>query len=87
MRACVTPPATRAVRHGRRRRRRARLNLLLRRDGRGINFGGKNTCAVEPGDWMRVLTPGCGGWGVPATCSMQISPLLPVNDRARFSTV
>uniref|UniRef100_A0A8V5GWG0 Uncharacterized protein n=1 Tax=Melopsittacus undulatus TaxID=13146 RepID=A0A8V5GWG0_MELUD len=41
------------------------LNLLIRRDGRTINLGGKNTVNVEPGDVFRLLTPGGGGFGAP----------------------
>ncbi|NXR36701.1 OPLA oxoprolinase, partial [Zosterops hypoxanthus] len=41
------------------------LNLLLRRDGRTINLGGKSCVAVEPGDVFRLLTPGGGGFGPP----------------------
>ncbi|XP_048142289.1 5-oxoprolinase isoform X1 [Corvus hawaiiensis] len=41
------------------------LNLLLRRDGRLINLGGKSSVSVEPGDVFRLLTPGGGGFGPP----------------------
>ncbi|XP_071274326.1 5-oxoprolinase [Agelaius tricolor] len=41
------------------------LNLLLRRDGRVINLGGKSSVCVEPGDVFRLLTPGGGGYGPP----------------------
>ncbi|XP_071659812.1 5-oxoprolinase [Patagioenas fasciata] len=41
------------------------LNLLLRRDGRTINLGGKASVDVEPGDVFRLLTPGGGGYGPP----------------------
>ncbi|XP_065520659.1 5-oxoprolinase-like, partial [Lathamus discolor] len=41
------------------------LNLLLRRDGRTINLGGKSSVSVEPGDVFRLLTPGGGGFGAP----------------------
>ena len=42
------------------------MNLLVKKDGRRINLGGKNTVEVEPGDVIRILTPGGGGWGTPA---------------------
>nr|XP_041570077.1 5-oxoprolinase-like [Taeniopygia guttata] len=41
------------------------LNLLLRRDGRLINLGGKSSVSVEPGDIFCLLTPGGGGFGPP----------------------
>ncbi|KAM9573689.1 5-oxoprolinase isoform 1-T2 [Guaruba guarouba] len=41
------------------------LNLLLRRDGRTINVGGKSSVSVGPGDVFRLLTPGGGGFGAP----------------------
>jgi 5-oxoprolinase (ATP-hydrolysing) len=43
------------------------MNFLLRLlDGgeyRWINFGGKNSTVVKPGDRLRIETPGGGGWG------------------------
>ncbi|XP_077209596.1 5-oxoprolinase isoform X2 [Paroedura picta] len=41
------------------------LNLLIRRDGRTINLGGKTSVAVFPGDTFRLQTPGGGGFGAP----------------------
>jgi 5-oxoprolinase (ATP-hydrolysing) len=38
-------------------------NLLLRKDGRSIWLGGKNEVRVEPGDRIRIETPGGGGYG------------------------
>ena len=42
-------------------------NTLKRKqeDGRyrNINFGGKNSCVVRPGDILRIETPGGGAWG------------------------
>ncbi|KAJ3006911.1 hypothetical protein HKX48_009414 [Thoreauomyces humboldtii] len=38
-------------------------NTLLRKDGRRLNFGGKNATTVGPGDRIRIETPGGGGWG------------------------
>ena len=41
-------------------------NLLLRRSGRVVNLGGKNEVRVEPGDRIRIETPGGGGYGPPS---------------------
>ena len=41
-------------------------NLLLRRGGRVVNLGGKNEVRVEPGDRIRIETPGGGGYGPPS---------------------
>jgi len=41
------------------------LNLLIRKDGRVISLGGKNEVYVEPGDRIRLETPGGGGYGPP----------------------
>ncbi|CAM6046469.1 unnamed protein product [Sphagnum compactum] len=38
-------------------------NLLLKRDGRYLYLGGKNTVHVEAGERLQILTPGGGGWG------------------------
>ncbi|MCF8720253.1 hydantoinase B/oxoprolinase family protein [Nitrospina gracilis] len=43
------------------------INLLLRKDGREDNLGGKNEVRVQPGDRLRLLTPGGGGYGEPGT--------------------
>ncbi|MCZ6558381.1 MAG: hydantoinase B/oxoprolinase family protein [SAR324 cluster bacterium] len=40
-------------------------NLIIRADGRVINLGGKNEIHVEPGDRIRIETPGGGGYGAP----------------------
>jgi 5-oxoprolinase (ATP-hydrolysing) len=40
------------------------LNLLLRKDGKIINIGGKNAVKVSSGDRLRIITPGGGGFGV-----------------------
>ena len=40
-------------------------NLFLTRDGRTLNLGGKNEIRAEPGDAIRIATPGGGGYGVP----------------------
>ncbi len=40
-------------------------NLVLRKDGRVINLGGKNEIGMEPGDRIRIETPGGGGFGTP----------------------
>jgi 5-oxoprolinase (ATP-hydrolysing) len=42
------------------------LNLFLRKGGRVLNLGGKNDIHAEPGDRLRILTPGGGGFGDPA---------------------
>lgn len=41
------------------------VNVLVRKDGRRLYIGGKNTVKVEPGDVLLILTPGGGGWGPP----------------------
>lgn len=42
-------------------------NLLIRKDGRIISLGGKNEVLVEPGDRIRLETPGGGGYGAPVS--------------------
>eukprot|EP01135_Chromosphaera_perkinsii_P002592 Nk52_evm108s224 gene=Nk52_evmTU108s224 len=42
------------------------MNLLVKSDGRIVNVGSKNTLHVEPGDIVRILTPGGGGYGDPS---------------------
>ncbi|CAK9874903.1 unnamed protein product [Sphagnum jensenii] len=42
-------------------------NLLLKRDGRYLYLGGKNTVHVKAGERLQILTPGGGGWGTPQT--------------------
>jgi N-methylhydantoinase B len=39
---------------------------LIRRSGEHVRLPGKVTLQVEPGERVRVLTPGGGGWGAPA---------------------
>ncbi|EFK05396.1 hydantoinase/oxoprolinase [delta proteobacterium NaphS2] len=39
-------------------------NLFLTRDGRTLNLGGKNEIRAEPGDAIRIATPGGGGYGI-----------------------
>ncbi|KAJ1195078.1 hypothetical protein NDU88_004361 [Pleurodeles waltl] len=39
------------------------VNLLIRRDGRTINLGGKTSVQMQPGDTFRLQTPGGGGFG------------------------
>jgi len=41
------------------------LNLFIRRNGRVFNLGGKNDIHAEPGDRIRIMTPGGGGFGTP----------------------
>jgi 5-oxoprolinase (ATP-hydrolysing) len=38
-------------------------NLLIKRDGTTTDLGGKNQFEAEPGDRIRILTPGGGGYG------------------------
>ncbi|XP_062987330.1 5-oxoprolinase [Elgaria multicarinata webbii] len=45
------------------------LNLLIRRDGRTVNLGGKTSVQVCPGDVFRLQTPGGGGFGPPAAAA------------------
>jgi 5-oxoprolinase (ATP-hydrolysing) len=40
-------------------------NLVIRKGGRLISLGGKNEVRVEPGDRIRLETPGGGGYGPP----------------------
>ncbi|KAK9815723.1 hypothetical protein WJX72_008572 [[Myrmecia] bisecta] len=49
----------------------AGLNLLLRKDGRVINLGAKNSAQLEGGDRIRILTPGGGGFGEPESENSQ----------------
>jgi len=41
------------------------LNLFILRDGRTIHLGAKNEILAGPGDRIRILTPGGGGFGTP----------------------
>ncbi|EPY76320.1 5-oxoprolinase [Camelus ferus] len=41
------------------------LNLLIRKDGRTVNLGGKTSVPVYPGDVFCLQTPGGGGFGDP----------------------
>ena len=43
----------------------AGINFIIRNDGIIINIGGKNQVKVYPGDKIRILTPGGGGYGEP----------------------
>jgi len=38
-------------------------NLFISRDDHCISIGGKNEIDINPGDRIRILTPGGGGWG------------------------
>ncbi|HHB77269.1 MAG TPA: 5-oxoprolinase, partial [Desulfobulbus sp.] len=38
-------------------------NLFFTSDGRVLNLGGKNEISARPGDRIRILTPGGGGYG------------------------
>lgn len=39
------------------------LNLLIKKDGRVINLGGKTAVDVQAGDMFSMKTPGGGGFG------------------------
>lgn len=39
------------------------LNLLVKKDGRVINLGGKTAVDVDAGDMFSMKTPGGGGYG------------------------
>jgi 5-oxoprolinase (ATP-hydrolysing) len=41
------------------------LNLLIYKNGKIVNFGGKNSTQVEAGTILRIMTPGGGGYGNP----------------------
>ncbi len=38
-------------------------NWFVKKDGTSLNLGGKNEISVQPGDRIRILTPGGGGYG------------------------
>ncbi|GIT07279.1 MAG: hypothetical protein CM1200mP30_09090 [Pseudomonadota bacterium] len=38
-------------------------NLFIRNDGSKLHLGGKNEISAEPGDRIRIETPGGGGYG------------------------
>ncbi|TDJ62138.1 MAG: hypothetical protein E2O42_01225 [Nitrospina sp.] len=40
-------------------------NWFVKKDGTSLNLGGKNEISVQPGDRIRILTPGGGGYGTP----------------------
>ena len=42
---------------------RCGLNLFFRNDGSRLHLGGKNEISAEPGDRIRIETPGGGGYG------------------------
>ena len=39
------------------------LNLFIRKDGTMLHLGGKNEIRAEPGERIRIETPGGGGYG------------------------
>lgn len=45
------------------------LNLLVKKDGRVINLGGKTAVDVDTGDIFSMKTPGGGGYGLPDDAS------------------
>ncbi|XP_033616719.1 5-oxoprolinase isoform X2 [Fukomys damarensis] len=58
------------------------LNLLIRKDGRIVNLGGKTSVTVYPGDVFCLHTPGGGGYGnpedpAPPPCSAPQFPAFP----------
>ena len=40
-------------------------NIFIRKNSRTLNLGGKNEIRARPGDRIRILTPGGGGFGTP----------------------
>ncbi|KAI1455424.1 Hydantoinase B/oxoprolinase-domain-containing protein [Annulohypoxylon moriforme] len=40
-------------------------NLWVKKSGRTINLGGKNTAMMDAGDRIVIMSPGGGGWGKP----------------------
>ncbi|XP_017914195.1 PREDICTED: 5-oxoprolinase isoform X3 [Capra hircus] len=55
------------------------LNLLIRKDGRTVNLGGKTSVPVYPGDVFCLHTPGGGGYGDPEDpAPLPGSPLQPL---------
>ena len=40
-------------------------NVWVRKNGRTVNLGGKNTAMMDSGDRIVVMSPGGGGWGKP----------------------
>ncbi|WP_020587056.1 hydantoinase B/oxoprolinase family protein [Desulfobacter curvatus] len=42
-------------------------NLFIRKDGTAICMGAKNEIAAQPGERFRIMSPGGGGFGAPAT--------------------
>ncbi|KPM41857.1 Uncharacterized protein C11D3.15 [Neonectria ditissima] len=45
-------------------------NLWVKKSGRVINLGGKNTAMMAAGDRIVVKSPGGGGWGTPGTSTL-----------------
>ena len=41
----------------------AGVNTLIQASGRNVNLGGKTAIDVMPGDYLRLCTPGGGGYG------------------------
>jgi 5-oxoprolinase (ATP-hydrolysing) len=57
------------------------INLLVRCDGVTVNIGGRCSSAIQPGERLRIETPGGGGFGLPAyeDPATSTSRLLPVD--------
>ncbi|CAD7703564.1 unnamed protein product [Ostreobium quekettii] len=52
----------------------AGVNLLKRRNGHTVSLGGKASVEVHPGDRIRILTPGGGGFGAEAGANGAAAP-------------
>lgn len=50
------------------------LNLLLRKDCRSVNLGGKTSVNVDAGDVFCLRTPGGGGYGKPVVTVANSTP-------------
>ena len=66
------------------------INLVIKKDGRSINLGGKNSIAVQSGDRIRIHTPGGGGYGTPddfqsAPSKRKADNALPISGRSSGS--
>nr|WP_320192350.1 hydantoinase B/oxoprolinase family protein [uncultured Desulfobacter sp.] len=42
-------------------------NLFIKKDGTSISMGAKNEILAQPGERLRIMSPGGGGFGTPAT--------------------
>ncbi|KAH8892116.1 hypothetical protein GQ53DRAFT_863833 [Thozetella sp. PMI_491] len=62
------------------------VNLWVKKNGRTINFGGKNTAQMHKGDRIVIQSPGGGGWGVPGS-SNRLATTLGGQAKKRFHGV